>query len=254
MEGFPFNARNSQVSIVTALHSAVSVVLVLSICGVQGCDAPESEPSTSAGFDIPETARAQIELRPPFFIHLKTTVGAIVIEARPELAPVSAARFRRLVESGFYERSRFHQVIAGNHVKFGLSVVPGENEKWPKFAKEEPRASNTRGTVGFVADGQPGLATRIYICLADLQQSGVVPFGKVVRGMENVDRVNGEHGKHPSDSGIWVNGLAYIESRFPDLDYVISAHVVDNPDDVVGAPVDGEQEETSDAAAGEASE
>ena len=44
----------------------------------------------------------------------KQSRGELVVEVMPEWAPLAAARFKELVELGFYKRTRFHRVLQAN--------------------------------------------------------------------------------------------------------------------------------------------
>src|SRR5689334_1113277 len=46
-------------------------------------------------------------------IYLDLTYGRVVIKLHPELAPKTVARFKELVNQGFYDGLTWHRVIAG---------------------------------------------------------------------------------------------------------------------------------------------
>ena len=58
---------------------------------------------------------------------------------------------------------------------------------------------------------------------------GFAPFGEVVEGMEVVDAINAEYGEQPSraQGQIAMNGNAYLEENFPNLDYIIKAEIIE---------------------------
>jgi peptidyl-prolyl cis-trans isomerase A (cyclophilin A) len=67
---------------------------------------------------------------------------------------------------------------------------------------------------------------------AQLDKRGFAPFGKVVEGMEVVDRLyNGygdspPRGEGPDQTLIETQGNAYLESKFAMLDYIRRARIV----------------------------
>ncbi len=65
-----------------------------------------------------------------------------------------------------------------------------------------------------------------------LDGMGFSPFGKVVEGMDVVDKINGEYGEGAPGAGartkasIQMEGNAYLNKDFPNLDYIKSATIV----------------------------
>src|SRR5437868_2186884 len=59
-----------------------------------------------------------------FRVRFETSKGTFLLEAVRALAPNGADRFYHLVETGFYDDSRFYRVIAGRFVQFGIAADP----------------------------------------------------------------------------------------------------------------------------------
>lgn len=129
----------------------------------------------------------------------ETTLGAFVLELDAVRAPLSSENFLRYVRDGFYDGTVFHRVIANFVVQGG-----GYDENLaPRPARAAiPNESgngleNRRGTVGIARDESPHSGTsQFYINLID--NSGLDPlpsrwgyavFGRVVEGMEVIDRI-----------------------------------------------------------------
>jgi peptidyl-prolyl cis-trans isomerase A (cyclophilin A) len=55
---------------------------------------------------------------------------------------------------------------------------------------------------------------------------GFSPFGRVVEGMSVVDSIHAGYGETPDQARIAAEGNAYLERRFPRLDYIKSARIV----------------------------
>jgi hypothetical protein len=58
------------------------------------------------------------------------------------------------------------------------------------------------------------------------------PFGRVIRGMDVVEALNGEHGEGPGgiragrQDAFFQGGNAWLDAQFPRLDYIRRASVV----------------------------
>jgi cyclophilin family peptidyl-prolyl cis-trans isomerase len=170
-------------------------------------------------------------------VRIDTSKGRFVSQVTRALAPRGADRFYHLVETGFYDDSRFFRVIAGRFAQFGIPGNPAIAGIWrnPSFPDDPVRASNTRGTFAYAMTGPDARTTQIYINTSDqLQQDaqGFAPFGKVVEGMDVVDQLYSAYGER-SGSGmragrqgkLFEEGNAYLDREFPMLDKLIRARI-----------------------------
>jgi cyclophilin family peptidyl-prolyl cis-trans isomerase len=171
-------------------------------------------------------------------VRIDTSKGSVVLEVTRTLAPRGADRFYHLVENGFYDDSRFFRVIAGRFAQFGIPGNPAIAGIWrsQSFPDDPVRASNTRGTFAYAMTGPDARTTQIYINTSDqLQQDaqGFAPFGKVVKGMDVVDKLYSGYGER-SGSGmragkqgrLFEEGNAYLDREFPLLDKLIRARII----------------------------
>jgi peptidyl-prolyl cis-trans isomerase A (cyclophilin A) len=61
---------------------------------------------------------------------------------------------------------------------------------------------------------------------------GFASFGKVIKGMDVVDKINGEYGegapggRGPNQGRIQAQGNDYLKKDFPNLDYIKSASIL----------------------------
>lgn len=169
---------------------------------------------------------------------IETTKGDVVLEVTRSLAPRGADRFYHLVECGFYNNSRFYRVIAGRFVQFGIAGDPPIAQVWrnARFPDDPVRASNVRGTFAFAMTGPNARTTQIYINTGDqsrLDAMGFAPFGKVVDGMDVIDRLYSGYGEHSGggmraghQGKLFEEGNAYLDREFPLLDKLIRATVI----------------------------
>ncbi|MCL4783758.1 MAG: peptidylprolyl isomerase [Bryobacterales bacterium] len=167
-----------------------------------------------------------------FTVRLKTTKGDIDIELHKDWAPLGVARFRELVDSGYFDGARFFRVVPGFVVQFGIAANPLLTAKWDgsEIQDDPVLQSNTRGIVTFATAGRNTRTTQLFINLGDnprLDNMGFAPIGKVVRGMDSVDSIDSRYGEAPQQPRIEGEGEAYLAREFPNLDKILSARVID---------------------------
>jgi len=128
-------------------------------------------------------------------------------------------------------------VIPGFMCQFGIHGDPNVSAKWREATiPDDPvKGSNTRGTITFATAGPNTRTTQLFINFADnvnLDGMGFSPFGKVIAGMDVVDKINGEYGegapggRGPDQGRIQMEGNTYLKKDFPNLDYIKSATIL----------------------------
>jgi peptidyl-prolyl cis-trans isomerase B (cyclophilin B) len=135
------------------------------------------------------------------WVVLETSMGRIKIELFADKAPITVRNFLGYVDGRFYDGTIFHRVIDGFMIQGG-GWEPGMKEKKarePIKNEAANRLSNARGTIAAARAAAPDSATcQFYINLKDntfldrknsRDQVGYCVFGKVVEGMDVVDRI-----------------------------------------------------------------
>ena len=209
-----------------ALLCVLAVVLA-------GCSSTGTKPSG-------EAPRKAERLKPPetYRVRFDTTQGPFVVEVQREWAPRGADRFFELVQGRFYDGARLFRVKPKFVVQFGISVDPKSNELWRqlRLVDDPVKQSNLRGFVSYATDGPNTRTTQVFINLADnkrLDARGFSPFGKVVEGMEAVDRfysygeVQSLGGGGPDTAKMESLGDDYIQRSFPRMDQIKTARVIE---------------------------
>ncbi len=187
-----------------------------------GCSSPAATVDASA--DTPPAAA-------PFIVDVTTSKGVFAIEVNPAWAPNGAARFRELLDAGFYNEARFFRVISGFVAQFGINGTPATNSMWSsRTIPDDPVVrSNTRGYVTFAQTAAPNSrTTQLFINLgnnARLDTMRFAPFAMVISGMDVVDQLNAEYAEAPDQGMISAQGNAYLTANFPRLDYIVSAQI-----------------------------
>jgi cyclophilin family peptidyl-prolyl cis-trans isomerase len=149
-------------------------------------------------------------------VKVSTNLGDFVIQLDAVRAPLTTANFLSYVRTGHYSGTIFHRVISGFVVQGGGFDVKG-NAKTAKetVANESGNGlTNKRGTVGLARSEAPHSGNaQFYVNLTDNDALDPTPlrwgyavFGKVIQGMDVVDRIaqepTGALGPLPKDAPI----------------------------------------------------
>lgn len=173
------------------------------------CQSGTSAASSSASAQqtaTPQETPKMDERQPPKsdFAYVKLEIkdkGTIVIELNLKEAPKTSENFLNLVKKGFYDGIRFHRVVpkfvaqAGDPQSKTMDLNdPRMGTGGPGYTiKFEPNnLKHKRGALGMARTPDPDSAgSQFYICLEDLPQldGNYVVFGRVVEGMDVVDRI-----------------------------------------------------------------
>ena len=135
-------------------------------------------------------------------VRLDTTLGAITLELADDKAPKTVENFLAYTRDGFYNGTIFHRVIDGFMIQGG-GFTPDFQQKptRPPVTNEANNGlKNLRGTVAMARTSDPQSATaQFFINVKDNpmldhrlptpQGWGYAVFGKVIDGMEVVDKI-----------------------------------------------------------------
>jgi peptidyl-prolyl cis-trans isomerase A (cyclophilin A) len=171
-----------------------------------------------------------------FKARFDTSKGVFVVEVNRDWAPNGADRFYNLVKNGFYDNVRFFRVISGFMVQFGINGDPRVSAPWreARITDDPVKQSNRRGYITYAMAGPNTRTSQVFINFADntnLDSMGFSPFGRIVSGMEVVDKLNAEYGegaprgRGPDQGRIQTEGNAYLNKEFSRLDYVKKATI-----------------------------
>ena len=173
-----------------------------------------------------------------FVLRLTTSRGDVDVAIDRALAPRGADRLYALARAGFFDDSRFFRVVPGFIAQFGLAGDPARNAPWTTtpIPDDSVRTTNARGTIAFAMTGPDTRTTQLFISLVDngrLDAQGFAPLGRVVRGMDVVDRLYGGYGEGAGgglragrQGRILAEGNAHLDREFPKLDRVVRVRVV----------------------------
>ncbi len=135
-------------------------------------------------------------------ILIETSSGDILVELFEEQAPKTVANFLSYVDDAFYANTIFHRVIPGFMIQGGgFGVRMDEKDTQDPVENEATNGvKNERGTIAMARTMDPHSATaQFFINLTDneflnhtapnMQGWGYCAFGKVVEGMDTVDKI-----------------------------------------------------------------
>ncbi|MFI5370029.1 MAG: peptidylprolyl isomerase [Candidatus Eisenbacteria bacterium] len=140
----------------------------------------------------------------PMAVVLETSQGRIVVQLNEKEAPKTCANFRKLVQQGFYDGTYFHRVISGFMIQGGDPNTKDADPKndgmggpgWTVAA--EIGLPHVRGAIATArqADAvnpkRESSGSQFFIDLAalpSLDAGGYTVFGKVIEGMDAVDKI-----------------------------------------------------------------
>ena len=139
-------------------------------------------------------------------VDIDTSAGKIRVELYPDAAPKTVENFLSYVKAKQYEGTQFHRVIAGFMIQGGgYGADFREKPTRAPVANEAEKSSkagllNTPGTLAMARTSDPNSATaQFFINVADNKflnfrdpspaGIGYTVFGKVVEGMEVVEKI-----------------------------------------------------------------
>lgn len=129
---------------------------------------------------------------------INTSLGPITVELYSDKTPLTVANFVKLAQNGFYNGVKFHRVIKDFMIQGGDPLTKDDSSKsqWGtggpgyQFNDEPFEGEYTRGILAMANAGPNTNGSQFFIMQKDypLPHSYVI-FGKVISGMEVVDKI-----------------------------------------------------------------
>jgi len=177
--------------------SLLLAVLLLPVLVSAQPAAPKPATATAADTSVPVVLQAGPR------VDLHTNMGEIVVELYPDKAPKTVENFLTYAREGFYNGTIFHRVIDDLLIQGGAYTVDLQKKPTHPSIQDEANngLSNQRGTIAAARGRVPTSATsEFFINLVDNPRFdyvseandttwGYTVFGKVVTGMDIVDKI-----------------------------------------------------------------
>ena len=125
-------------------------------------------------------------------LYLDVPKGRVVIELRPDLAPLTVAHFKELTRRGFYDGLTFHRVLDGFMAQTGDPKGNGTGGSGQNVKAEFSQSHFVRGTLGLARTEDPNSGdSQFFICYkaTPFLDGKYTIFGQVTSGMEFVDAI-----------------------------------------------------------------
>eukprot|EP00308_Calcidiscus_leptoporus_P022624 CAMPEP_0119400646 /NCGR_PEP_ID=MMETSP1334-20130426/141972_1 /TAXON_ID=127549 /ORGANISM="Calcidiscus leptoporus, Strain RCC1130" /LENGTH=172 /DNA_ID=CAMNT_0007424555 /DNA_START=14 /DNA_END=532 /DNA_ORIENTATION=+ len=166
---------------------------------------------------------------PDYFVKLETSVGDVKLVVKPSWAPLGAKRFTELLDAGYFDGCRFHRVVSGFIIQWGIPADPKLYKKYgDNKIKDDPvKTSNKARTISFATSGPNARGSQMFVNLDDnssLDGQGFAPFAEVLEGFECFNSVCKDYERSGPDQQLAKeHGNKYLAKEFPKLSYIISA-------------------------------
>lgn len=136
---------------------------------------------------------------------LKTSMGEMVIEFWPDVAPKTVENFKKLARSGFYDGTAFHRIIKGFMIQGGDPKTKdltkadeyGTGDPGYKIKAEFNSRKHETGVISMARAMDPDSAgSQFFICDAAPDNPGMqylngkyTAFGKLIKGEDVLEKI-----------------------------------------------------------------
>ncbi len=131
---------------------------------------------------------------------IKTTLGEMVLEFWPEVAPNTVENFKKLARQGFYDGTAFHRVIKGFMIQGGDPKTKdaskegewGTGDPGYKIKAEFNDRPHKKGVISMARSASPDSAgSQFFLCHGDASflNGQYTAFGKLSKGEDVLDKI-----------------------------------------------------------------
>lgn len=171
------------IAIIIAFALAIIIVVVMLFKKDHSADTPLFQGPGEDNLDLES---------PENTLYLELNDGRVVIQLRPDLAPMHVARIKQLVRKGYYDGLNFHRVIEDFMAQGGDPMGNGSGGSGLNIGAEFSKEKFERGVVGMArSQGNDSADSQFFIMLGDGRwlDNKYTTWGIVKSGMEFVDKI-----------------------------------------------------------------
>ena len=160
--------------------------------------APNNAGGQKKAFTVAEVLAASTPadwrpIEPQNTLYMDLKYGRVVIQLLPDVAPKTVAQIKTLTREGFYNGTPFHRVIEGFMAQGGDPTGTGTGgSKLPNVPLEASQLHFVRGVCGMARAASPDSGNSQFFIMfapAPSLDGNYTIWGRVVRGMEYVDKI-----------------------------------------------------------------
>lgn len=141
---------------------------------------------------VPLAQAARPAVNPDDTLIMELQAGTVVIQMRPDLAPIHVARIKQLVRRGFYNGVAFHRVVAGFIAQTGDRTGTGKGGTGRWLELESSKEPHVRGSVSMARGVNRNNADSQFFFLMHDEPSldgQYTLWGHVIKGMALIDKL-----------------------------------------------------------------
>ena len=184
-----------------SLTGILTLFLSIGVCSLNAASSSDNSTTNNDKVNSMQASDSSTKQANPV-VEIQTNMGNIEVELNSDKAPNSVKNFLQYVNSNFYDGTIFHRVIKGFMVQGGGFTKDMNQKKTlsPIAIESNNGLKNERGTIAMARTSDPNSATsQFFINTKDnsfLNYSAPTPqgygyavFGKVIKGMDVVDKI-----------------------------------------------------------------
>ncbi|MFV3131665.1 peptidylprolyl isomerase [Niveispirillum sp. KHB5.9] len=142
---------------------------------------------------VPVAEAARPPANPDDTLVMELKSGTVIIQMRPDLAPIHVARIKQLARRGFYDGVPFHRVVAGYIAQAGDRSGTGRGGTGRWLELEPSKEPHVRGSVSMARGLNRNSADSQFFILMRSQEptldGNYTLWGHVVKGIELIDKL-----------------------------------------------------------------
>ncbi len=141
---------------------------------------------------VPVADAARPPVNPDDTLVMELKSGTVLIQMRPDLAPIHVARIKQLVRRGYYDGVAFHRVIAGFIAQTGDRSGTGRGGTGRWLDLEPSKEPHVRGAVSMARGLNRNSGDSQFFILTGQDASldgNYTLWGHVIKGLDLIDKL-----------------------------------------------------------------